>query len=132
MRNHKVRPYRDSQRPHLRYVVNVKEEGKRSRSFFETKKEADTFAEQKNIELLNGGIEAAQFPSALRVMAREAATTLAPFGKTIRDAITFYLPHLQAINRTCTAVQLAEELVKVKESDGASERYLGDLRNRLK
>jgi integrase len=132
MKKHKVRPYRDSQRPHLKYVVNVKEEGKRSRSFFETKKEADTFAEQKNIELLNGGIEAAQFSSALRVMAREAATTLAPFGKTIRDAIKFYLPHLQAINRTCTAAQLAEELVKVKESDGASARYLGDLRNRLK
>jgi integrase len=131
MRNHKVRPYRDSQRPHLKFVVNVKEEGKRCRSFFETKREADTFAEQKNIELLNGGIEAAQFSSALRVMAREAATTLAPFGKNIRDAVKFYLPHLQAMNRTCTFQALTDELLIAKKKDGASVRYLGDLRSRL-
>jgi integrase len=131
MRKHKVRPYRDNRRPHLKYVVNVKEEGKRSRSFFETKREAETFAEQKNIELLNGGIEAAQFPSALRVMAREAATTLAPFGKNIRDAVGFYLPHLQAMNRTCTFRTLTDELLIAKKKDGSSARYLGDLRSRL-
>ena len=131
MRKHKVRPYRDNRRPHLKYVVNVKEEGKRSRSFFETKREAETFAEQKNIELLNGGIEAAQFPSALRVMAREAATTLAPFGKNIRDAVGFYLPHLQAMNRTCTFRALTDELLIAKKKDGSSARYLGDLRSRL-
>src|ERR1051325_1694095 len=93
MRKHKVRPYRDSKRPHLQYVVNTKEGGKRTRSFFETKKEAETFAQQKNVELLNGGREAAEFPSALRVMAGEAASTLSPFGKTIMDAVNFYLPH---------------------------------------
>ena len=131
MRKHKVRPYRDNRRPHLKYVINVKEEGKRSRSFFETKREAETFAEQKNIELLNGGIEAAQFPSALRVMASEAATTLAPFGKNIRDAVEFYLPHLQAMNRTCTFRALTDELLIAKKKDGASTRYLGDLRSRL-
>lgn len=131
MRKHKVCPYRDSRRPHLKYVVNFREEGKRSRSFFETKKEADTFAEQKNIELLNGGIEAAQFPSALRVMAREAATTLAPFGKNISDAVKFYLPHLQAMNRTCIFPVLTDELLIAKKKDGASLRYLGDLRSRL-
>ena len=131
MRNHKVRPYRDNRRPHLKYVVNVKEEGKRSRSFFETQGEAETFAEQKNIELLNGGIEAAQFPSALRVMAREAATTLALFGKNIRDAVEFYLPHLQAMNRTCTFLELKDELLIAKKKDGASVRYLSDLRSRL-
>jgi integrase len=131
MRKHKVRLYRDRQRPHLKYVVNVKEEGKRSRRFFETKQEAGTFAEQKNIELLNGGIDAAQFSSALRVMAREAATTLAPFGKNIRDAVEFYLPHLQAMNRSCTFRALTDELLSAKKKDGASVRYLGDLRSRL-
>jgi integrase len=131
VRKHKVRPYRDNRRPHLKYVVNVKEEGRRSRSFFGTKREAETFAEQKNIELLNGGIEAAQFPSALRLMAREAATTLAPFGKNIRDAVGFYLPHLQAMNRTCTFRALTDDLLIAKKKDGASARYLGDLRSRL-
>jgi integrase len=131
MRKHKVRPYRDGKRPHLQYVVNTREGGKRSRTFFETKREAQTFAQQKDIDLLNGGIEAAQFPSALRVMAGEAAKVLSPFGKTIRDAVEFYLPHLQAVNRTCTVRALADELLKVKEKDGASSRYLSDLRSRL-
>jgi integrase len=131
MRKHRVREYNDKRRPHLKYVVNTKEGGKRSRQFFETKKEAETFAQKKNIELLNGGIEAAQFPSAIRVMASEATKVLQPFGKTIIDAVEFYLPHLQASNRTCSFKQLAGELVEVKHKDGASSRYLADLRSRL-
>jgi integrase len=131
MNKHKVRPYRDSQRPHLKFVVNTKEGGKRKRSFFETKGAAQTFAGQKDIELLNTGMEGAQFPSALRVMASQAAATLSPFGKTILDAVNFYLPHLQASNRTCTINALVDELIEAKKADGASERYLGDLRSRL-
>ena len=131
MKQHRVRPYRDSTRPQLKYVVNVKEQGKRARRFFETKREAETFAELKNVQLMNGGKEAANFPSALRVMAGEAASILAPFNRTIMDAVNFYLPHLQARNRTCTFQALTDELLAVKERDGASARYLGDLRSRL-
>jgi integrase len=131
MRKHKVRIYRDSKRPHLNFVVNTKEGGKRSRQFFEAKKDAETFAQQKNIELLSGGQEAAGFPAALRIMASEAAKQLSPFGKSITDAVEFYLPHLQATNRSCDLKKLASELIETKRKDGASERYLGDLRSRL-
>ena len=55
----------------------------------------------------------------------------APFGVTIRDAVNFYLPHLRATNRSCTAAEFVDELLKAKEADGASERYLSDLRSRL-
>ena len=51
---------------------------------------------------------------------------------TIRDAVEFYLPHLHATKRTCTATELVDELLKAKEADGASTRYLDDLRSRLK
>ena len=131
MRKHKVREYHDSKRPHLKFVVNTKEAGKRSRQFFETKKEAETLAQQKNIELLNGGMEAAQFPSALRIMASEAAKRLAPFRKTLRDAVEFYLPHLQASSRTCMLRELIDELLQAKAADGASKVYVTDLRCRL-
>jgi len=131
MRKHRVREYNDTTRPHLKYVVNTKEGGKRSRHFFETKKEAETFTRQKNIELLNGGREAAGFPSGLRIMASEAAHQLSPYGKSIMDAVKFYLPHLQATNRTCDLKKLAAELIENKRKDGASERYLSDLRSRL-
>ncbi|MEO7166067.1 MAG: site-specific integrase [Chthoniobacterales bacterium] len=56
---------------------------------------------------------------------------LEPFSVTVRDAVNFYLPHLQAMNRTCTAAQLVEELLKIKRADGASARYLSDLKSRL-
>jgi integrase len=62
----------------------------------------------------------------------ECRDQLRPFNVTLRDAVKFYLPHLQATNRTCTAAQLAEEIVKAKKSDGASQRYVGDLQSRLK
>jgi integrase len=117
MRTCRARPYQDKQRPHLKFVVNFKKNGKRVRSFFENKKAAETFAQLKNNELLIGETAGAK--------------QLAAFGKTIADAIEFYLPHLQANNRTCTFRELVAELLPAKESDGASTRYLQDLRSRL-
>jgi integrase len=98
-------------------VVNYKRNGKRARSFFESKKVAQTFAQLKNNERLIGETEGAK--------------QLAAFGKTIADAIEFYLPHLQTNNRKCTFRELMDKLLSAKKSDGASEPYLIDLRCRL-
>ena len=117
MRTYRARPYHDKRRPHLKFVVNFKQNGKRARSFFETKKAAQTFAQLKNNELLIGETDGAK--------------QLAAFGKTIADAIQFYLPHLQASNRTCTFRELVAELLSAKAADGASAPYLTDLRCRL-
>jgi integrase len=117
MRTCRARPYHDEKRPHLKFVVNFKQNGKRARSFFESKKAAETFAQLKNNELLIGETDGAK--------------QLAAFGKTIADAIAFFLPHLQANNRPCTFRELVAELLPAKESDGASARYLQDLRSRL-
>jgi integrase len=97
--------------------VNYRQNGKRARLFFETEKAAKSFAQLKNNELLIGETDGAK--------------QLAAFGKTVADAIEFYLPHLQASNRTCTLRALADELLKAKEKDGASPRYIQDLRSRL-
>jgi integrase len=61
----------------------------------------------------------------------ESLEKLQPFGVTIRDAVEFYLPHLAATKRSCTVAELVGELLKIKEADGASTRYLADLRGRL-
>jgi integrase len=117
MRTSKVRSYHDKQRPHLKFVVSYKRNGKRARQFFETKKAAQTFAQQKNNERLIGETEGAK--------------QLAAFGKTIADAIAFYLPHLQASKRTCTFAELVAKLLPAKATDGASVPYLTDLKCRL-
>jgi integrase len=117
MRTAKVRPYHDNRRPHLKFVVNYKQNGKRARSFFESKKVAQTFAQLKNNERAIGETEGAK--------------QLAAYGKTVADAIEFYLPHLQATNRICTFRELVAELLPAKAADGASKPYLTDLRCRL-
>src|SRR5438067_7985349 len=105
MRKVKVRNYNNPQRPHLRFVVGFRQSGKRSQKFFETKEEAKDFADLKNEERKLNGIEAAEFPTWLRVMAGECTEELHPHGKTIRDATSHYLAHLKASEKSCKAEQ---------------------------
>jgi integrase len=115
------------------YCVTWPKIGKgRNRQFFKNRTDADTFLEQKLIERENFGTAGLAFDEKQRAEYLECRDQLRPFKVTLRDAVKFYLPYLQATNRTCTAAQLTEELVKVKKSDGASHRYIGDLQSRLK
>lgn len=127
----KVRKYSDSNRPHLKFVVNYREAGNRKRTFFETEAQAKSFAAFKNAELQRNGAEHAEFPTALRVMAQNAVEKLKPFGRTITDAVEHYVAHLKASEKSCPAEQLVEELLKAKEADGVGERHLRDIRIRL-
>jgi integrase len=129
-RKTKVRKYRDNNRPHLKFVVNYREAGKRKRSFYETKEAAKAFADEQNIKLTNEGREGAEFPTALRVMAQNAVEQLKPFSKTIMDAVEHYVAHLKASEKSCSAEQLVDELIAAKRADGASQRHVDDL-NRL-
>jgi integrase len=103
----------------------------RNRQFFKDKIEAATVLQQKLIEQENYGIVGVSFNERHRAEYLECAELLQPFGATIREAVKFYIPHLIAMKRSCTAAQLVDELLKVKEADGASKRYLSDLRSRL-
>ena len=127
----RVRRYSDSKRPHLKFVVNFREAGKRKRSFFEAKDAANSFAAFKDAELKRNGIVHAEFPEKLRNMAQAAMDDLKPFGKTITDAVQHYVDFLKASDKSCTAVQLVKELLAAKEKDRASQRHLDDLRVRL-
>jgi len=133
MKRHKirVRKYRDSARPHLKFVVNYREAGKRKRAFFETMNEGDTFAQNRNIELKNSGREGAEFPTSLRVMAQEGAERRRAYGRTIKDATEFFVRHLAASERSITAAKLVEQVIAAKKVDGMSKRYVQDLRSRL-
>jgi integrase len=114
-----------------KYVVEGRENGKRRRKFFETKAEAQSYADLKNIELENRGREHAEFDSRLRDMAQDCADKLKAFGKTIADATHHYVTHLRASEKSCTAVELLRELLAAKTAAGKSARHLGDMRVRL-
>ena len=117
--------------PRLKWVVRGKVDGKYQRRYFEKRVEAETFAKIKNIEFANQGMEGAAFPTALRVMAQRGSDLLEPFGKTINDAVDFYLKHLQAVTRSVPLAQAVSELVKNRALSGVSKRYCQDLRSRL-
>jgi integrase len=127
----KVRPYRDPNRPNLKFVVGYREAGRRRRGFFETREQAESFAAFKNAELRQNGVEHAEFPAFLRVMAQEAVEQLRPFNKTIRDAAQHYVAYLNATAKSCSAEQLVEEMLKAKQADGLSKRHVDDLESRL-
>jgi integrase len=127
----KVRRYNERKRPHLRFVVNYREDGKRKRSFFETKRQANALARFKNSELKQNGIEHAEFPSALRVMAQSALQRLEPFGRTITDAVDHLLAHLKATEKSITVAEFVPQLLAAKEGDRMSKRYIRDLREKL-
>ena len=127
----RLKTYNDTNRPALKFVVNYRENAKRARRFFETKKEAETFVRLKTTEQANQGREGAEFPSWLRIMAGECHELLSPQGKTIRDAVEHYLSFLHATAKSCTAAELVAEMLAAKSADGASKPYLKDLRLRL-
>ena len=117
--------------PRLKYVVRSKISGKWERKFFETKAEAGTYARQKEIELLNQGREAVQFPSWLRIQAQQGQERLQPHGKTISDAVEFYVKQLEATQKSAKVSQALEELIENRKRSGASERYCYDLKLRI-
>jgi hypothetical protein len=61
----------------------------------------------------------------------QARKKLAKYGKTIDDAATFYLDHLERIRRcNVTVSDLAKEVWEAKREDGMSATYIGDLKKR--
>jgi integrase len=112
-------------------VVGYREAGRRRRKFFEGKEQAKSFADFKNKEREQNGIEHAEFPASWRVMAHEAMEALQPFGKNIRDAVKHYVAYLDATEKSCSAEQLVKEMLAAKKADGLSKRHVDDLESRL-
>ena len=116
-------------------VIVPKLGGGRTRRFFkftdEGKREAETFLDISKTQQTNYGTAALTLSPAQRTEYLESLETLKPFGISLREAMQMLLPQLKAANRSCTVKDLATEIHKAREADGASKRYLGDLKSRL-
>jgi len=123
-----IKPYKHAR---LKYVVRSKTGEKWVRKYFESHAEAKSYVSLKTVELMNVGKEGVEFPTWLRVMAQHAHDQLKPFGKTIADAVEFYLPSIKARSMKRPVQNVVNELISAKTVDGASSRYIKDLRNRL-
>lgn len=89
--------------------------------------------ERKNIEFENQGTEAFEVTTATRVMAVEAERLLSPYGKTIKDAVDFYLAHLGCCSTSKTVKEAVADFLaaKIGQKRVLSVRYRKDLKNRL-
>jgi len=96
-------------------VVRGRLNGKYVRKYFAKRTDAATWAETKNIEALNQGVEHVDFPTDLRMQATLAAKLLKPHGVSLIDAVRIAMPII---------AQRAKSL-PVKE---AFERFMDDYR----
>src|SRR5262249_23097210 len=127
----KVRKYKNPERPHLKFYISFREAGRTRRMFFETEKQAKAEADFRNREREQNGVEHAEFPTAWRVMAQNAMEQLNPFNKTIDAPTRHSVAYLKAAERSCTAEDLVDHLLKAKKSDGVGELHLYNLKSRL-
>src|SRR5205085_9428638 len=98
----------------LKFVVRGKVAGKWERRYFATKGEAATYAQQQNTLLLNEGRNGMEFPSWLRLSAQRAYETLLPWGKTIEDALHFYVHYLEKAKTSAPLQRAVDELIAVR------------------
>jgi integrase len=88
---------------------------------FETVTEAETWAEQQRIRRSNEGLQAFQNED------------LAKYGKTVQDAVSFYLAFLRSHEGSQSVKDtIAAFIAYNTTTEPKSARYLADLRNRLK
>ena len=124
-----VHEYRHS-RTHP-YYLDLRAFGQ-GRKFFKTKAEAEAERLRQITTLARHGREAVGLPPAELSSIVQARKKLAKHSKTIDDAATFYLDHLERICRSnVTVAELALEVVEAKRKDGRAPMYVVDLKKRL-
>lgn len=108
----------------------------KERAWFPTKTQAQAEATERNIKLRRLGQDSAKVDNSLIVMAAEGAAELAPFGKTIRDAVRFYKAHLNQVSNSVSVAELCkivrEEFVFRRANEGATLRHKRTMDSELK
>src|SRR5215471_554020 len=122
----KVKPYRHS-KTH-KFILDLRAYDK-GRLFFKTKAEADAECLRQRTLLERHSREAVGLSQRAMSEVIAARDKLAEYGKTLSEAVEFYVDHLERVRRCkITVAQLAEEVLEVKRKDGRSEKYIGMLR----
>jgi len=109
--------------------------GIRRQFWFKSEKDAKAAAADRNAQIVEHGTQLSLTP-ADRVRAASAAERLAPFNKTLDDAINFYVAHLQAlqssvpVNELCKVVR--QEFEFRLQHEQCSLRHRNTMRGALK
>ena len=126
-----ISPYHNASRPRLKVQVRCRVAGKWVRRFFQNEREAKMYVDLRRIQLNNEGAQGLLLSDDVRVAALRATEQLAPFGKSIEDAVGFYLAHLKTEHGSIPVRQAVDELIANRRAAGLSKVYIGDLYSRL-
>jgi|688.fasta_scaffold159518_2 integrase len=111
-------------------LVWPKHNGGRNRQAFKLKTEAEREMAKKKAEIASYGAAAASMPEKLRMAAVNAHDKLTPYGKTIDDAVDFYVKHLAAQAGGKGLREAVDLFLESRKAD-ASDRYYNSIKNRL-
>jgi integrase len=131
MKKIRVRVTHDKNSPTAPWCVSRRVDGKRSRRFFATKKEAAAYADLLEVQLENLGRRALDLSNDVLIGALKCTELLAPRGKSIEDAVLFYIGHLQNVDKSLPLGDLMSAFMRTKEAKGKSKRHLADLQSRI-
>src|SRR5215831_17412678 len=117
-----VRPYLHSET--RKWCLDLRSLGK-GRQFFRHKSDADAERVRQLTTLERHGREAIGLSQRELSDFITAKNTLAEYGKTLNNAVEFYVDHLERVRRCkITVAQLANEVLETKRKDGRSTKYI--------
>jgi integrase len=119
------------------WIVETRLAGKRSRKFFrhDESEERDKFIadETKRVSNVAKSDRVLATDESLLTEAAAAHRALKPHGKTITDAVRFYVAHLEAMAKhdATPLSAVVKKFLDEKERGGLSQVHLADLKNRI-
>ncbi|HEV2960943.1 MAG TPA: hypothetical protein VG649_03895, partial [Candidatus Angelobacter sp.] len=113
------------------YVIETRVNGKRQRRFFKTKTAANQELSRIKTKIQREGEDALAIPDLLRITALEGQKKLSQYGKTVDDAIAFYLKHLSDSEKSITVEKLVAEFMGDQVRRQHSAIHQRDLKGRL-
>jgi integrase len=92
------------------WYISGRPGGRRIRAWFETKEAATVEANERNQKMRQLGEVAVTLDHSLIGAVMTDAALLAPYGKTVHDAVVFYLAHLKNINKTLLGKDFCDKI----------------------
>ena len=117
---------------HVVYWPSLDPGSPRNSRRFRTKKAAEKFVIDKEVEIANRGREAAALHDSVAKDAAWAVKALKPYNVTLRDVVADYLLRRQAAEKSSLIDDAIDEFIDMKKAAGKSARYIGDLHYKLK
>ncbi len=125
-----LKPFKSKAQPAYKFAVFYPTVEGRRRKLFRTLKDARTFRGEQEVDLANLGGAAVVLTEEVKRQAIDAVERLEPIGASIADAVDYYLLR-KGQAHTVTISEAGAKHVDQLRHDGASERHLKDVEQRL-